>query len=59
MLSDEGKLALVEATPRAFREKASAQIFEGKTWTVPMLAGGTLYVRDEAELIALDLSNES
>jgi outer membrane protein assembly factor BamB len=56
VLSDRGKLALLEATPAAYRELASHELFAGKTWTVPTLAGGVLYVRDEKELVALKLT---
>jgi outer membrane protein assembly factor BamB len=56
VLGDKGTLALVEATPGEYREKARAQVFDGKTWTLPSLAGGKLYLRDEHELVALDIS---
>lgn len=56
VLGDEGTLALVQATAEEFREGARARIFAGKTWTVPTLAGGKLYLRDEKEIVALDVS---
>lgn len=55
LFSDKGKLGLIEATPKEFRELDTAQIFNGKTWTVPTLAGDTLYVRDESRIVALAL----
>lgn len=54
VLSDRGKLALVEATPAGFRELGSTQVLEGKCWTAPALAGGRLYVRNQEHLVALD-----
>ena len=45
-LGESGKLALVEATPEAYQEKASFQVLEGKCWTQPTLVGGRLYVRN-------------
>jgi len=54
-LGEEGKLALVEATPEAFREKASFQVLEGKCWTQPTLVGGKLYVRNEEEIVCLNV----
>lgn len=54
VLSDQGELALVEATPEAFREKARVGVIQGKTWTMPTLADGRLYVRSEKELVVLD-----
>lgn len=54
VLSDRGKLALIEATPEAYRELGTAAVLEGKCWTAPSLADGRLYVRNEEQLIALD-----
>jgi outer membrane protein assembly factor BamB len=58
VLSDRGELALVEATPEAYREKARAQVIEGKTWTMPTIDGKRLFVRSERELIALDVAGK-
>ncbi|HEX6900516.1 MAG TPA: PQQ-binding-like beta-propeller repeat protein [Thermoanaerobaculia bacterium] len=55
VLSDRGKLLLVEATPESYKELASFQALEGKAWTSPVLANGKVYLRDEDEMIALDL----
>ena len=54
VLSERGKLVLVEATPEAYRELGSSQVFDGKCWTAPSIADGRLYVRDEEQLIAFD-----
>ena len=56
MLGDEGTLALVEANPTAYREKGRVQIFDGKTWTAPSLSGGKLYLRDQKQVVSLDIS---
>lgn len=56
VLGEQGQLALVEATPDGYREKSEFQLFKSKTWTAPTLSGGVLYVRDEHELVALDVS---
>ena len=55
ILSDQGQLILAEATPEAFREKGTVKLLEGKTWTAPVLAHGRLYLRDEDEMIVLDV----
>jgi hypothetical protein len=55
VLSDKGLLALVEATPEAFRELGRIQATEGRSWTSPTLAGGKLYLRDHDEMVAYDL----
>lgn len=56
VLGERGQLALVEATPSQYKEIARTQIIEGKTWTMPSLAGGKLYLRDQKEILALDLT---
>ena len=56
VLSDAGELALVEATPSEYREKARAQVLEGKTWTMPTISDKRLYLRSESELVAFDVA---
>ena len=56
VLSDRGKLVLADATPEGYIELGAVQAFKTKTWTVPTLAGGRLYIRDEKEIVAFDVS---
>jgi outer membrane protein assembly factor BamB len=56
VLGNRGQLLLLEATPEAYREKGRVQLFDGKTWTVPTLSDGRLFVRDEHELVALKVT---
>jgi outer membrane protein assembly factor BamB len=55
VLGDNGKLALVEATPSAYLEKSSVQAAEGKHWTVPTYSAGNLLVRNEQDLISFKI----
>lgn len=55
VLGERGQLALVEATPSGYKEKAQMQALNGKTWTSPALANGNLYLRDEKEIISMSL----
>jgi outer membrane protein assembly factor BamB len=55
VLSERGQLVLVEATPDAYKEVASAQVLQGKCWTMPTLVNGRLYVRNQKEMVCLDL----
>ena len=57
VLGDRGTLALAEATPEAYRELARVQALEGKCWTAPTLAGGRLYLRDESEIVCLEVAS--
>jgi outer membrane protein assembly factor BamB len=55
ILGERGNLALVEATPAGYKEKSSAEVLRGKCWTMPTLAGGKLYVRNQSEMLCLDM----
>jgi outer membrane protein assembly factor BamB len=55
ILGEKGKLALAEATPEGYREKSSFRLFKDRCWTVPILADGRLYARDESRVVCLDL----
>jgi len=57
VLSDAGKLTIVDAVPTGYEELASAQILEGKCWTVPVLSGGRIYARNAVgDLVCVDVS---
>ena len=56
VLSDHGKLVLADASAEGYSELGAVEAFKTKTWTVPTLAGGRLYLRDEKEIVAFDIS---
>jgi outer membrane protein assembly factor BamB len=55
VLGENGRLAVAKAIPGEYREIGSIQVSRNKCWTVPVLAGGNLYVRDENHLRCLNL----
>jgi outer membrane protein assembly factor BamB len=57
VLSEDGKIALVEARPDAYREVSRFDIPPGRypTWAPPVIADGRLYVRAQDSLICFSI----
>ncbi len=59
ILGEEGQLGVAVATPQSFVEKSKYPVLEGRCWTIPSLADGRVYVRDESELVCLDMRGDA
>jgi len=55
ILGEKGKLVLAEANTSRYVENARAQVLTGKCWTMPTLSNGILYLRNQKEIVAIDL----
>jgi outer membrane protein assembly factor BamB len=56
ILSADGELALVPASPARYEERARFQAIHGKTWNHPALADGRIFVRNAVEMACYDLN---
>ncbi len=55
VITEDGELVLVAASPERLQEVARVPALEGDTWNVPAFADGILLVRNTEEMAAFDL----
>ncbi|MBL8233153.1 MAG: PQQ-like beta-propeller repeat protein [Bryobacterales bacterium] len=57
VMSERGDVALVEASPEAYKEKGRFSIPQGSfnTWTPPVVANGRMYLREQDNLYCFDV----
>ncbi len=55
ILSEDGEVVLVDATPEGFNERARFRALTGKTWNHPVIAHGRLFVRNSEEMACYEL----
>jgi outer membrane protein assembly factor BamB len=52
---EDGDLALVEASPESHKEAARVKALSGKTWNHPAISDGRLLLRNDREMMCIDL----
>jgi hypothetical protein len=57
LLDEDGTLGLLTVTPDKMTALARATVASATAWTAPTLVGTTLYIRDRANIMALDLGS--
>jgi len=55
VLTEDGDIALVKATPERFEQEARFSAISGKTWNHPVIVDGRLLVRNLREMAAFDI----
>jgi outer membrane protein assembly factor BamB len=55
ILDEDGDLALARLSPEGVTILSESRVFDTTSWTVPSLAGTTLYARDREKIVAIDL----
>ena len=55
LLTKDGTLHVIEATPTQYEEVASIELFDDVVWTPPSFADGQVYARSQSELARVDV----
>ena len=56
LLDEPGALVIAEATHQGYRELARAKVLSSRSWVMPVLSGGRIYVKsNKGELVCVDV----
>ncbi len=56
VLSDQGKLVMVDTNPEVYTEHGSVDALTGKSWTAPSFSNGKVFVRNLTEMACYQLN---
>lgn len=54
-LADDGRVCIIDPSPKEYKEISSARIVSGKCWSTPAFSNGRLYIRSTKESACVDL----
>ncbi|MDG2123713.1 MAG: PQQ-like beta-propeller repeat protein [Verrucomicrobiales bacterium] len=54
-LSDSGSVVIVDPSPEGYQELSRTDVLDGKCWSSPILANGSIYARSTEQAVRLDL----
>jgi outer membrane protein assembly factor BamB len=54
-VSENGKIVCAAASPERYREAAAFKFSGQRCWTMPVIAAGKLFVRDEEKIVCYDM----
>jgi hypothetical protein len=57
IVDEDGDIAVASISDGGLRVHARKQMLTQNAWTPPTLVGGTVYLRDRKDVVALDLSH--
>ena len=57
ILDEDGTLVLATPGDAGLVVHAKASVLTARAWTAPTLSGTTLYLRDNTQIVALDLGS--
>ncbi len=60
VLGEKGLLSIAQATPQGYQQIASAQVLDGRCWTMPVLSNGRIYARSaKGRLVCVDVQKKN
>ncbi len=59
VMSEDGRLALLNMTPEELTELGNIQLFERRTWNIPTISGNRLLARNDREAVCVELNLEA
>jgi outer membrane protein assembly factor BamB len=56
VLGEKSQLILAKIAPDGYQAISQANVLNGKTWTIPTIVDGRMYMRDEKEIVCVNIA---